>query len=560
MASRTRRQNPKVGISVARVQGPIQVPGTALMSPPKVDFRLPEYVKAAECWQIIRDCVEGQQAIKRRGYAYLPEIMPSDKTPANRDRNASYQARAVFVGFTRRTLKGLVGQVFAKPPVLELPAAIEELRTNVDGGAVSWDQQAKQAMADAVGPGRCGLYVDYPRLPKREDGSVAVPTLAQQQAMKLRPSIQYYFAEQIINWRVEMVGGARILTMVNLEESYDVEDDGFEKKTDKQWREIRLVDGVCEIQIWRKINGVFTRFEDPVRPTGADGKNLDFIPFQFVGADNNDPGIDDPPLLDLANLNIAHYRNSADFEEMVYLLGQPTPWFSGLTEKWVKEVWKDGIALGSRAAIPLPMGAQAGLLQVSESQLALEALAQKERQAVALGAKLVEQKQVQRTATEANQEEASEASTLQTAAQNVSAAYTKCIEWLGVFVGFVPNDEQKYELNTDFEISRMTVEGRKQLLAEWTGGAISYTEYREILRRAGIATLDDEEAQAEIDAQTEKDMENNIALAGATADVVGGAAAKHAPALAKAKAIPGKTPAKPAAKAGNAKQPKRKPS
>lgn len=248
-----------------------------------------------------------------------------------------------------------------------------------------------------------------------------------------------------------------------------------------------------------------------------------------MGADNNDPGIDDAPLLPLAELNIAHYRNSADFEEMVWLLGQPTPWFSGLSQKWIDEVWKDGIALGSRASIPLPVGAQAGLLQVSESQIALVAMEQKERQAVALGAKLVEQKTVQRTATEAGQEEASEASVLQTAAQNVSAAYTTVIGWCCAFVGVTKSDDHQYLLNTDFEISRMTVDARRQLLAEWTGGAISYTEYREILRRAGIATMSDEEAQAEIDAQTEKDMEFAVNRVAGEAAAVGEAATKFAP-------------------------------
>jgi hypothetical protein len=501
--------------------------------PPKVDFRLPNYEKAAIGWRRIRDCVDGQDAIKTSTVVYLPYIMPSDKSAANKDRNTAYAERALFVGFTKRTLKGLVGQVFAKPAVLELPAAMEEARESVDGGAVSWDQQAKQALSDVIGVGRCGLYVDYPQV-QVEEGRKA-PTLLQQQKLKLRPTIQYYFAEQIINWRVETVGGMRVTTLVVLEEAYDAEDDGFEKKLETQWRELRLKDSKYYVQLWRKTNGVFEKFGPEVVPTLANGKPLDYIPFHFVGSDNNDPGIDDAPLLDLANLNIAHYRNSADFEEMVYLLGQPTPWFSGLTKKWVDEVWTDGIALGSRAPIPLPVGGQAGLLQVAESNVALAALEHKERQAVALGAKLVEQKTVQRTATEANQEEASEASTLQTAAQNVSSAYTTCIEWLAAFTGTAVTDEHKYELNTDFEISRMTVEARKQILAEWVAGAISYTEYRDLLRRAGIATQEDEEAMAEIDAQMEKDAEMTAMSLGAETEAVEGTKAKFAPKPAPAK-------------------------
>lgn len=508
--------------------GRAQPQGKAVTSAtPKVDFRLGAYRDAYAGWQRIRDCVNGQDAVKDKGHLYLPYIQPSDTTPANKDRNEQYLARAVFVGFTKRTLKGLVGQVFAKPPVLELPAVLEEARTSVDGGAVSWDQQAKQALSDVLAVGRCGLLVDYPRVVP--DEGLTAPTVQQQRAQRLRPTIQYYFAEQIINWRVEMVDGRRQTTLVVLEETYDAEDDGFEKKTATQWRELRLVDKVYQMTLWRKVDGNFAIVEGPHTPTLADGKALDEIPFVVIGSDNNDPGIDDAPMLDLANLNVAHYRNSADFEEMVYLLGQPTPWFSGLTQKWIDEVWKDGIALGSRAAIPLPQGAQAGLLQVSESQIALKALEQKERLAVALGAKLVEQATVQRTATEARQEEASESSVLQTAAQNVSAGYTAALKVMAAFAGADLSADHSYALNTDFEISRMTVDGRRQLLAEWQGGAISYTEYRSILRRAGIASLDDEEAQAEIDAQTEKDMELAVAQVAGTAEASAAASSKFAP-------------------------------
>ena len=48
------------------------------------------------------------------------------------------------------------------------------------------------------------------------------------------------------------------------------------------------------------------------------------IPFTFIGATNNDHTIDDAPLLPLAELNIGHFRNSADNEESSFVVGQPT--------------------------------------------------------------------------------------------------------------------------------------------------------------------------------------------------------------------------------------------
>ena len=46
------------------------------------------------------------------------------------------------------------------------------------------------------------------------------------------------------------------------------------------------------------------------------------IPFQFLGSENNDTSIDDSPLYDMAEVNIGHYRNSADYEEAAYRSGE----------------------------------------------------------------------------------------------------------------------------------------------------------------------------------------------------------------------------------------------
>lgn len=474
-----------------------------------IDHVLPEVNKHLKPWARVRDCINGEDAVKEKGHTYLPAIMPWDKSKENEARNLDYVQRAVFYGVTKRTLKGMIGQVMSKPAVLSVPELLEYLQDDVDGGAVSIDQQANQCLSDTLAVGRAGLLTDYP--------NVSVPaTRAQMLNGEVRPSIQYYFAEQIINWRVEMIRGVRKLTLVVLSESYVKKDDGFKKEDAPQWRVLRLVNEQYFVQVWRRNDAGAFYVHEAMMPRDSAGAPFKEILFTFVGSDNNDPGIDDAPLLDMANLNIAHYRNSADHEEAVFIVGQPTPVLAGVTKDWVEEVWKDGVALGSRSPIPLPEGGTAMLLQASENTMVFTAMEHKERQMVALGAKLVEQKSVQRTLGEAQMEEASEQSVLMTCAKNVSAAYTRCLRWAAMFVGAAISEDLKYELNTDFEISRMTTDQRRQLMAEWQAGAISFTEYRSILRRAGVATQEDEEAQEEIDAQTEKDMETNArALAAA---------------------------------------------
>lgn len=483
-----------------------------------IDYVLPEVAEAIKDWERVRDVINGESAVKRRG-KYLPYIMPSDKSQVNIDRNIAYAERAVFYGVTKRTLKGMLGQVTSKPATLTVPALLDSLQDDVDGGAVSIDQQSRQALSDCLSVGRLGLLTDYPMV----DGLPARPSRADLIEGRIKPSIQYYFAEQIINWRVEMVKGLRKLTLVVLVEKYVKSDDGFKKEESDQWRVLRLVDGEYVIQVYRKDDaGMFVVVPElSSRPVDAAGKPFDEILFTMVGSDNNDPGIDDAPLLDMANLNVAHYRNSADHEESVFIVGQPTPVFAGMTKEWVEEVWgnkeiyPNGVAMGSRSPIPLPPGGSAELLQPTPNTLVFEAMKHKEEQMKSLGAKLVEPRTGTRTLGEAQMDEASEASVLMSCAKNVSAGYTRCLKWAAMFAGAPVTSDIGYELNTDFEISRMTADQRRQLLSEWQAGAISTTEYRSILRRAGIATQDDQQFQEEVDAQTAKDMETQAAVFGA---------------------------------------------
>ena len=115
---------------------------------------------------------------------------------------------------------------------------------------------------------------------------------------------------------------------------------------------------------------------------------------------------------------------------------------------------------------------------------------------VALGAKLVEQATVQRTATEANIETASENSVLANSANNVSAAYefalTKCAEFVGA------HGEIVFQLNTDYNLATMDATERAEVVKSWQAGAITFEEMRTVQKRAGIAYEDDAKAKEQI--------------------------------------------------------------
>lgn len=447
---------------------------------PNVQAVHPDFTKVSPKWVLIRDVLDGQSQIKKKAKTYLPlPDLEADET-LNEERYNQYLERAVFYGVTQRTLEGLVGQVFSKPAVKEFPDSLAYLRDDPAGTGITIDQQAKDVLKDLLGLGRGGLWTDYP---KQETPA----TLLDVAKGVSRPVVNYYKPEAIRNWRLRKVGAKTLLSLVVLEEEYVAEDDGFEARYQKQYRVLSLTpSGIYRVQVYRPgRDSSFAEYSNTY-PVDSEGNEFEEIPFVFLGIENNDSTVDAPPLYSLAVLNIAHYRNSADYEEACFMVGQPTLWMSGVTEEWNKTVLKGKVFLGSRGGIPLPEGGVAGLLQPSENNLVKAAMDQKEEQMVAIGARLVQSSGVRRTATEVTGDKVSELSVLASAALNTTEAYLKAFKFAAKFSG--NTEEIKFGLSTDFDMARMTSQELLAIFTVWQGCGLTSEAFHDILRRAGLTT------------------------------------------------------------------------
>lgn len=474
--------------------------------------RLPDY-------ELIRDCVEGQRQVKKRKTLYLPDPDETETDETARiARYKSYLMRAVFYGVTGRTLRGYVGLVFDKDPAAQIPPLIEVIEQDATGSGTTLSQQAQSALGDVVALGRAGLFTDYPKTKAPTTRKDAIDG-------NVRPTIILYKPEQVINWRTRTVGAKVLLSLVVIKESYVVDDDGFAEVEGTMHRVLRLdAAGVYQVELYRDVAGKDQPEFETFTP--KDGKGLPFreIPFSFIGAEDNDPSIDRPPMLDIAELNLAHYRNSADHEESIFVVGQPTPVFAGLTKQWVDDVFKGKVRFGSRRAVPLPVNGTAELLQMQPNAAAFEGMEHKEKQMIALGAKLLENTGTEMTATEATQDNVMDNSVLGTCARNVSQAYRKCLNWAYQYAtGEIVDDPEliDFELNTDFSARTMTAQDRAQVVSEWQNNAITFEEMRWNLKRAGAAYLDDDEAKDAITAEKEAKIEMETMAAGALAEATG---------------------------------------
>lgn len=468
-------------------------------------------------WTKIEDCLIGEDRVKSKLTAYLPMPNAADQSPDNQERYAAYINRAVFYNVTKKTLDGLIGQVFCRDPLVAIPDGLNPMIDNVDGEGVTLDQQAKKGLALCMAKSGFGLLVDYPKT----EGPISV---AQMRDGFIYPTFIQYAREDVINWRSKKVGARNVYSLVVTKEKAPVSDDGFEVTSDNRWRVLQLdAEGDYTATVYRQDEETdnYLIVDGPHKVLMADGTPWKEIPFEFCGPLDNDSNIDEPMLADLAGLNIAHYRNSADYEDSCYMVGQPTPYFGGLTEQWVKKVFQNKtITLGSRAAIPLPAGGTAGLLQAKENSMPYEAMRHKEAQMVAMGAKLITPGSGKNTLGEAQLEESGESSVLGTAAKNVSIAYTRQLKRAAKFQG-VTDKDIFYSLNTDFPAARLTPNERTQTVLEWQAGAIAETEMRATLRKAGVATLDIDEYRKELKdhpAPQPQQMTNNGGQGGANND------------------------------------------
>ena len=462
-----------------------------------VSFEHPSIRDFKPQWQIVNDVIAGASKVKSRGTLYLPH--PTAYDPADAEdvaRYNAYRTRAVFYGITARTLRGMVGQIFGRDPKVELPSILKPVELDMTGSKTPFFQHAKSTCNKAVALGRVGLFTDYTNVAGREVTQEDINT------GRVRPTIRMYSEGQIINWRYLINGGQKKLCLVVLYEEEWVVKPGslFEMIEQKQWRVLRLDESGNYIQELYTTERGGTPQNIEVK--GADGQPLDFIPFEFIGSEDNDAEIDPVPLYDMADLNLAHYRNSADWEEELHLHGQATLVATGMTETWVKNILKGRLPLGARAIVPLPQGADLKLVQIDPTPTLAAEMERKKTDMISLGAKLVEHQKSTRTATEANQDEAAESSQLSTIADNVSSAYENSFKHALRLVARGSNEKVTVELNTEFELTTLDPAERAQLLKEWIAEAITTSEYRGNLRRAGIASLDDKSYAKEMQEQT----------------------------------------------------------
>lgn len=453
-----------------------------------------DYTRMRDRWLRCRDVFAGQDAVHDAAERYLPKL--KDQEPHEYE---AYKKRTTFYNATYRTISGLVGMVFRQAPKIDVAPAIVEFLKDVTMSGIPLQVLAQKVTTDALNVGRVGLLVDCPELRPGEGRQYA--TRLDEIQQNIRPTIQMYPAESIINWRVTRVNNAMVLSLVVLKEQRAAADqtDEFKEKCEDVYRVLDLHEGNYRVRIMRPKTGQGGTIQDETLEEFyplMQGQPLDFIPFVFIGTDDLTPEVDDPPFIDLVNLNLSHYLNTADYEHGAHFTGLPTPVVCGAKLEPGEKLY-----IGSTKAWVFPNPeAHADYLEFTGAglQALKELIEHKEQQMAIVGARMLEpmRRQVE-TAETAGTHRKGEESLLSQIAQTVSMGIERALKWFSAWAG--ADYECVFELNRDFFPAPMQPAQLTALVSAWQMGAISEQTLFDNLKQGQIIseekTLEEEQAQ-----------------------------------------------------------------
>jgi len=458
-----------------------------------------QYKARVTQWKRMRDTVAGQDAIHAAGPLYLPRLTEEPEPDY-----AARKLRSPFYNATWRTISGLVGMVFRKPPTEVMPPAVTPMLDDIDMQGTPFNVFVNNVTTDVLTTGRLGLLVDHPAALVNPDGST--PTVAQVQAAGLRPFLAMYAAEASINWKTRRVNNKQVLSLVVLKETAALPKDEFEDTDEQQYRVLALdpKTNLYRVRLFKiGLDGKDQQIGVDLFPL-MNNAPMTEIPFIFIGVNGVDIDADEPPLIDLADLNLSHYRTSADYEHGCHFTALPTAWIAGYADtvdgqgKPVTKSFHIGSPVVWTFADP---NAKAEFLEFKGQGLTTlkENLDRKEQQMAVLGARMLaaEKKQAE-TATTSAIHRSGENSILASIAISISLAVKRAMDIFSLWAGGTPNVE--FDLNRDFMPVPMEPAQLSALVGAWQAGALSTEDLFENLQRGDVIdskkTL--EEQQAEI--------------------------------------------------------------
>ena len=406
-------------------------------------------------WGVMAAVTRGTNYIRDLSETYLPQE-PREDEDAYRTR----VDRSVLSPYTSRLIETAAGAILRKPIQIEGDPYWQELANDIDGLGSNINEYARRALVSSLTYGHSAILVDYP-------AATEARNLAEERAMGRRPYFVHVDAPQIWGWRKET--GTNRLLQVRIHD-YDVRP--LNDFGEEQIEQMRV--------IYPGKYDLYTLGQDVVEFSATGGYSLTEIPLVPIYSNRRGLLISQPPLLDIANLNITHYQRQADLIHALHIAAMPT---------LVLEGWDDttgSSTMGVNYAIAMQPGNKAYYVQADatsfDAQMAeLESLAS---QMSTLGVtKLFGQKFVAESAEAKRIDQAQSNSVLSIISQELESALNQAFAFAAQYVGMEPPE---ITIDRDFDYYRLIGQDVAVLTQLNQAGKITDTMLLEILRRGEI--------------------------------------------------------------------------
>lgn len=424
----------------------------------------PEHSFYKNIWSRIRDCDFGEDMVKSKTTNYLPRSDGQED-----DDYASYLSRAVFYNMTGKTANALHGQLFKSAPRTNNIPEVTTKRFSKDGQSLNLS--VKYAAKEVLLTGRFGMLVDSPAVNTGKNAYVAT-----------------YTAENILDWESNSDGELTLLVLKETAYDRDTTNAITPHAFKHQYRKLTLEDGIYTVAVYKEFPSKQSIPTFEVTPN-IRGKSLDHIPFTFVGPFNNQPAIQKPPLLDIVNLNLSHFKSYAELESGRFYTANPvyTTNSGGDDNEDAPEYY-----IAPNVVWELGKDGSADILEFSGKGLgSLEnALVSKERQIESIGGRLIPalSGRGSRSQKELEVSEQSEQSLLLNLADTLDEAFLFVLEELANWNNHVSGDftSPEFKMNRDYITQEITARDIRIIYQMYSDGALPIDVLYDYLDKADI--------------------------------------------------------------------------
>lgn len=412
-------------------------------------------------WALVDALMGGTKAMRAAGKRYLP--------PFPKESDKKYKSRlavSTLLPAYKETVGNMTGRVFAQPIQLgeDIDESIADQLSNIDLRGNNLQVWAKDWFEKALAYGLGYVLVDYPRA----DG---IRTKAQEKAAGVRPYTVFINPKQVIGWRVSYENGHEVLKQFRYYETVQEDDGAFDAKDVMQ---IRVLEP-GKWSVYRKSDkGEWVLFQEGVT-------SLTEIPLVCFYTKRTGALSAEPPLIDLAYLNVKHWQSQSDQDNILHIARVPILTLIGADEN-------TQIEIGS-SALKIPQGGDVKYVEhtgasISAGAASLKDLIDEMRMA---GAKLLHKEVATvKTVQQANEDNAESKSQLQMMAESFEDAIDQVIHLFCKWQGM--EEKGSVEVQGNFDADNMPQQSMTVLTAMKEASALSaQTLFNEGKRRGFIS-------------------------------------------------------------------------